>query len=193
MAVKKSNEVTVTPTDEQVAEMERTRRIEISKNERFKDDELRAVTSFEDAMALLVQTYGGVESITDFELGNGFKIATDDEKNRLVGVSFIILHFQFNEGDYGDFVSVTLVTQHGDRIVLNDGSTGIYEQLKDVARTGRYGGIAVPHGLRKSEYDTCPDCGKPRPQSATTCRNERCESTSEKRATGATFYLDVTS
>lgn len=162
---------------------------DISVGERFNDNQLREVTTFDDAVALAVQAYGNVQSITEFELGNGFKLVRDEDKDRLIGVTFIILHYAFNEGDFNEFASCVLVTQNGDRLIFN-GGVAIVDQLRDIAEgTGRYGGILVQHGLRKSEYKTCTKCGKPRKPSATVC--EECGDTSEKRASGATYYLDT--
>jgi len=168
-------------------------RHDVSVNERFSNDKLRDTKTLDQALELLAEAYGGVASIGDFELGSGFKLLSDGEEQRLIGVPFLIIHFQFNEGDFGEFASITLMTadKNQDRLILNDGSTGICQQLRDIAETGRYGGIMVPRGLRKSEYDTCTNCGKPRKPSQNPCPNSMCNDTSEKRAKGATFYLDV--
>lgn len=172
-------------------ELESKQQNAISVNERFSNDQLRSIASLEDAMKLVAQSYGGVQSIEEFELGTGFKLLDDKDKGRLVDVPFVILHYQFNEGDFGkDFVSVTLITADANqlRLILNDGGTGICDQLRDVATTGRYGGIMVPGGLRVSEYDTCVACGKPRKESALVCS---CGDDNAKRSKGATYYLEV--
>lgn len=171
-------------------ELTTEQRHDISVSERFSDADLRAVTTFEEAAALAARAYGDIKSITDFELGNGFKLLGSENADRLIGVSFIILHVGFNEGDYNEFASMSLVTQNNDRIVYNGGKA-IVDQLKDVVKDGRYGGVVVPHGLRKSTYDTCAgkNCGLPRKQSQKECSN--CGDTSEKRAEGKTYYLDT--
>lgn len=187
MAFKK---VTEESRAEAQKELEKTHRHEVSVRERFNDDQLREIASYEDAMKLAASAYGQLEKVSDLELGNGFKLLPGKDKSRLVGLSFVILHFQFNEGEFSDeFVSVTLVTQNGDRLIMNDGGTGICAQLKEISKTGRYGGIAVPHGLRKSEYPTCFECGKPRKRSQTEC--PKCGDDSERRGEGATYYLDT--
>lgn len=177
----------------EVAEVKRTidQLHEISIQERFSDADLRAVTSFEEAAALAARAYGDVKSLDDFELGNGFKLLGSDNADRLIGVSFILLHAAFNEGDFSPFVSMVLVTRNNDRLIYNGGAA-IVDQLLDITKTGRYGGVLIPHGLRKSTYDTCTgkNCGLPRKQSQTECPH--CGDKSEKRAEGKTYYLDTT-
>jgi hypothetical protein len=176
-------------TGETSKDVVRLHRREVSRSERLEDEQLREVRTFADALALAAEAYGNVQTITEFELGSGFKILPDRDKSRLIGVSLIILHYQFNEGEFGEFVSVMLVTMHGDRLVLNDGSTGIYAQLCDVAKTGRFGGIAIPRGLRVSGYPTCFQCGAPRPDSEETC--DDCGDQTARRSKGETYYLDT--
>lgn len=164
---------------------------EVSVQERFSTSDLREVKNVDDALKLITDAFGGIQSIGEFELGSGFKLLGDDEKKRLVKVPLILLFWQFNEGDFGEFVSVTLITadKNADRLILNDGSSGICEQLRDISEnTGRYGGITIPNGLRVSEYDTCLGCGKPRKPSVATCD---CTDTNAKRGKGSTYYLDV--
>ncbi len=93
------------------------------------------------------------------------------DKEKLVDVPFMIVDVRVWRSDqFGrDAVSVMLMTKEPldtDRIdpmtgekeernlfVINDGSTGIFEQVTGmVARSGRKGGIMCPGGLRKSEY-----------------------------------------
>lgn len=125
----------------------------------FSDTELRGISSFEDAMRLAAEKYGDVIDAAD-EIGSGFIML--DNKDKLVGEPFVILSFAFPEGDFldedgnpGHFAVVRLVTKHGDRFVVTDGSHGIYQQLEDFhIRSGRSGGLVVSGGLRKSEYKT---------------------------------------
>ena len=77
------------------------------------------------------------------------------EKSKLVGEPFIITNLRFWEGDKGDVVSVMLLTKDGKKLVFNDGSTGVYRQLKYiVSQTNRFSGIKVMRGLRSSTYET---------------------------------------
>lgn len=186
MATARKSAAKDTTTDEPVAP-EALSNKELSTKRQFSDDVLRGVTTIEEAMALAAETYGGITTVDELELGNGFKLLGDD-KDRLIGMPFVVLTYGFNEGDFGEFASVLLVTDRGDRIILNDGSTGVYEQLLDIMKTtDKMGGIFFPRGLRKSTYDTCAECGKPRKPSATVCT---CGDTSERRAKGKTYYLD---
>lgn len=136
----------------------------------FSDTELRGITSFEDALALVQETYGDVLDAAD-EIGSGFVLLKD--KNKLVDVPFIILSFSFPEGDFTDenglkshFSVMRVVTERGDRYVVVDGSTGIYDQLDQFyGRSGRNGGMMVKGGLRRSDYEYTDAQGKTSPAS----------------------------
>lgn len=167
--------------------------------DRFSDDVLRSLKSVDDVMALMTTTYGRVDSIDDFELGNGFKIVREDEKRRLIGEPFIVLAASYHMGEWNEFVSMLLFCQRtGDKLILNDGGAGLPGQIRDLIReSGRPGAWSAPRGLRVSDYKTCvgkvainnSTCGRPRPQNVAKC--ESCADTSEARGTGATFYLDI--
>lgn len=145
---------------------------EVFKSVSITDDALASIKSFDDAVALLNAQFGteSAESISDY--GTGFTLITD--KNVLIGIPFLIVQWRFNEGDYSsEFVSAELVTQAGDKIILNDGSTGIYRQLRGVTdqriKAGKtanaYAGLAVPKGLTRTDYwfneDTKETSSKP--------------------------------
>lgn len=179
-------------TRDENAEVDRGRIRSLSTTETFTDKELRSVGSFDDALALIQREYGDVVSVTE-HLGNGFALLQRDQKAKLVDVPFLILHIRFSEGDYSDdgFVTMAVVTGKGERFILNDGSTGIRDQLFELVANnpGRYGGYQVPGGLRVSVYDTCFGCGKPRPDAQEVCAG--CGDTSTKRAPGETYYLNT--
>lgn len=86
-------------------------------------------------------------------LGDGADFIKD--KNLLVGVPFLILdwHFIVDEKTQREYVNVLVMNGQGEKARFNDGSTGIYSQLKKV--TEEYGKVAISckFGLRKSEYD----------------------------------------
>jgi hypothetical protein len=116
--------------------------------------ELRGISSFEDAQALVKERYGDILDV-EKEMGTGFKVLNGPDKDRLVGTRFIILSMDFNEGDMGPFVSFLAVTEDNQKFVVNDGSTGLYKQLEEYAlRGGKPGGLYVPGGLRRSDYET---------------------------------------
>lgn len=81
------------------------------------------------------------------------------DKMVLVGLPFVILKWNFYSGDNGEFVSAWVLTKTNDRLIMNDGSTGIYAQLRALTdATGQDSGLICRHGLRVSEYDyTKPD------------------------------------
>lgn len=122
---------------------------------RINPAQYRELTSFDDALALAQAQYGNIEAASS-AIGDGFELLSTDQKQQLVGVPLLILSFSFAKsevGDKGEFVTARVVTQAGRKAVLNDGSTGVYQQLKDYQReTGRDGGLLVQRGLRKSEY-----------------------------------------
>lgn len=138
---------------------------EVERIGRLSDDDLRTVQTLSDAFGMLGVT---VEDYSE-SYGSGFTVLDSDEKIRLVGVPFGILEWRFNMGDQGEFVSCVVMTEEGAKYVINDGSTGIYEQLRKVtdSRVERGAdeyqsthGLLVKRGLRKSDYDT-DETGKP--------------------------------
>lgn len=134
----------------------------------FADAELRGITSFEAAIAAVEGKFGSVADASE-EIGSGFVML--DDKEKLIGETFIIVSFSFPQGDYRDdngelshFAVARLVTQRGDRYVITDGGHGIYSQLDEFAvRSGRAGGLLVRGGLRKSEYEYVNDKGITQP------------------------------
>jgi hypothetical protein len=89
-----------------------------------------------------------------------------EDKAKLCGVPFMLVHWEFHGGDFGEFVSMWVLTLDDKRYIVNDGSTGIYQQLKET--TGKHNidsMLVCRHGLRESKYTyTGPD-GKERPAS----------------------------
>lgn len=161
----------------------------LANRDRFPDEELRGITTFEDAFRLATEVYGDVTDVTQ-ELGNGFTLITD--KAPLINNPFIIISTNFNEGDFGEFVSIAAVTKDHKKYIFNDGSTGVRNQLFELARTlKRTGGFYAPTGLSASEYDTCAnkDCLRARPNAVKTCMH--CGDTSEKRGTATTYFLNL--
>lgn len=115
--------------------------------------ELRGISSFEEALALVQEKMGDTVN-AEKELGTGFRVLNGPDKDRLLGVTFIILSMDFNNGDQGDFVSFLCVTEEGNKYIVNDGSTGIFKTLDEYRlRGGKPGALLVNGGLRKSEYE----------------------------------------
>lgn len=123
----------------------------------FTTEQLRSIKSFDDLGSLIKET--GTDVVNAAELiGDGFELIKD--KDSLVGVPFVIVDFQFTTskdrtdpetGEPTQFVTARLVTETNRKLIINDGSTGIRDQLRSV---GEIGGavLYVPRGLRVSEY-----------------------------------------
>jgi hypothetical protein len=77
------------------------------------------------------------------------------DKEQLVGIPFLIHSFRFSHGvgENGEKVSVQIITPDDKRLVFNDGSTGVYDQLLEIFEgKGRSGGVLCERGLRVSDY-----------------------------------------
>ena len=134
---------------------------------RFNEEQLGQITSIEDAFAALAGAGIGVSGIEDF--GSGF-ILTD--KDQLQGAEMLLLQWRFSDGDFGPFVSVVALTRDGRRVIFNDGSTGVYQQLRTVTRArmgngevNMQAGLTATKGLKKSTYNYQDDQGVMRPAS----------------------------
>ena len=122
----------------------------------FTDNILATMTDFNSAVEIFQTAGVSVESFDDY--GTGFKVT---EKERLIGVPMVLVEWRFNAGKYGEnFVSVAAVTKHGDKVIFNDGSTGIRAQLEMVTeqRIGKshptpQAGLLVENGLTRSDYE----------------------------------------
>lgn len=122
-------------------------------------NDLRAIDSFEAAVALAKETHGDL-AIASQELGDGFTLLGKSDKSRLCGVPLIFVQWQFAQSDFvdkatgekGEFVVARVVTKDGGKFVLIDGGFGVAQQLREFTeRTGKHGGLVVERGLRK--YD----------------------------------------
>jgi hypothetical protein len=117
--------------------------------------------AFADALALAKEIYGeeSVQLASD-AIGDGF--ALTDNKDQFIGKPCIFLKWTFSQGDFIDpktkekreFASIRVVTPGG-KYVINDGSTGICDQLRQftMENFGRQGGLISARGLRRSDYE----------------------------------------
>lgn len=109
------------------------------------------VDNLNDARRLLESHYGAVFSSANL-FGDGAEFIKD--KAVMVGVPFLVLDYRFiTDPDTGrEYVSVLVMNGNGEKARFNDGSTGVYAQLKQV--NDQYGviGITCKNGLRKSDY-----------------------------------------
>ena len=110
------------------------------------------VDTLDDARRILESTYGAILDSSRI-FGDGSEFIKD--KERLVNVPFLVLEWKFitDEKTGNEYVNVLIMNGQGNKARFNDGSTGVYAQLKQV--TQEYGviGLQVKNGLRKSEYD----------------------------------------
>lgn len=105
------------------------------------------------------------EIIMASELGNGWAVLNNKEKSRLVGVPMLILSSVINDGDFGQFVSLQVLT-NTERLIINDGSTGIAAQIAELHKQGNMKAIYCKHGLRESKYEyEDPKTGEKKPAS----------------------------
>lgn len=128
---------------------------------------LADIGSFDDALALVNDVFGGHVVEADKELGSGFSLL--DDKNRLIGVPFVAVKIDFHKSELneeGEFVTLHVVTQDGRKHVVNDGSSGIYAQIKELwSRKPDLVGLPlmVRRGLRRSDYTYMDDKGNAKP------------------------------
>lgn len=136
---------------------------EIVQNFKISDDALAEISSFDDAANLLRELYGESGVLVASEvMGDGFAMVSN--KDLLLGVGFIIISWSITMGDHGEFVAAKIVTVDNKKLILTDGSTGIHQQLSDYsAKSGRYGGMYVKNGLRKSDYTYTDETGAEKP------------------------------
>jgi len=129
----------------------------------FDDEALTNIVGWNDAAILLDSVGVPAESMADY--GTGFAVV---DKSRLIGVDLLLLQWRFNEGDYEKgFVSVEAVTRTNEKVIFNDGSTGIRDQLQTVTaqrlaagHPHPQAGLTVPGGLTKSAYFYNEDTGE---------------------------------
>lgn len=122
----------------------------------FAENDLAEITSFAD---VLNKADGPIENISDV-LGNGFSVL--DDKMRLIGAELVIVKYGEHKSDKNDgtFATIHVVTRDGGKWIVNDGSTGIRDQLRELKdKAGTVCPLYVPKGLRVSEYDYKDDKG----------------------------------
>lgn len=118
-------------------------------------EQLKAITSFDDVKALALELNADV--VSSVELGDGFTLLDTKDKRLLVGKPLMILTWNFSLGDIGEFVTARALVQEPNgsygKYIINDGSSGIYEQLKRISEANPNAGVVTAvRGLRVSEY-----------------------------------------
>jgi len=120
---------------------------------RLSDDDLELMNSYADALGYAASNNIAAVDISDY--GTGVELLDKAGKNRLVGVEFIILDWQWRTGDFAeDYVSLTVMTRDGSKYVINDGSTGIREDVRRLERKlgGAKAVVKVTKGLSRGDY-----------------------------------------
>lgn len=205
MAMSRKSSVTGTPdtpsaeefVPEQMSESEIAKALgaEIAVAPRFTREQLGAIDSFDAAMGLATAEYGSVIAAHEQALlGDGFRVADEGDKIRLIGVPLLLLDWVFKPSDFGrgEWVLIHAVSrgENGEAIkwVISDGGTGIARDLKEFTeKTGRDGGMAVKNGLRRSDYQTDGDTGVP----LTKAQVREYMVAHKPIGQGATWYLDT--
>lgn len=116
-------------------------------------DDLRAISSIDDAIALVQAQLGATVYDATEAIGDGFTML--DDKDRLLSIPFFAVSWTFAPGDFGaEYLIMRVVTDRGEKYVVTDGGTGLCDQVRSFTeRTGSTNGLLVRRGLRKSEYD----------------------------------------
>lgn len=151
---------------------ETTTDIVVDQRSMFTDEELAQLGSFDDVLAAAKARETVIDSANDY--GTGFRVLDSKDKAKLIGEAFILIEWRFNDGKFpGGFVSALLMTKAGEKVVLNDGSTGVRDQLNMVTsqrltrgthtQANAQGFLAVPDGLRVSRYEYTADDGTTAP------------------------------
>lgn len=155
--------------------------------EPWEAEDLAGIESWDDAVALIELRYGALEDVADV-LGDGFTLIQN--KAKLVDVPMLLLNWRLQKGDFGPFVTVHAFAKNPAndfkpwKVIFNDGSRGIADQLAEFTKTReRSGGLRASHGLRVSEYDFCDDCRK--------AAVEECGQEGHKTGKASTYYLDT--
>jgi hypothetical protein len=134
----------------------------------FTEEALADINSFADVL----KHTGNVVNISDV-LGNGFSVV--DDKTALIGVEFVVVKYAEHKSETtgGLFATMHVITSKNEKLIVNDGSTGICAQLRELAeKQGTVCPLYVPRGLRVSNF---------------TYKDEKTGA--EKKA--ATFYLNT--
>jgi len=119
---------------------------------------LRDMTS-----ADLLSTFGA--KTADEVLGSDQYGPVLEDKGKLVGVPFIIVYWEkHEEGNFGSFITMFIIDKDDKRYIVNDGSTGIRDQLERLSKESTTNGMIVcRNGFRVSEYEYEDKDGKKRP------------------------------
>lgn len=118
------------------------------------------IKSFDDALLALSESGVEAEIISDY--GDGFLLLPTTDKGSLLKVPFVIMEgtFRVDKETDREYLSLRIVTQDGRKLIVNDGSVGMYEQSKAIISrrpSGSLKGLVVKDGLTGGEYTTIVD------------------------------------
>lgn len=110
---------------------------------------------FEEVAATLAAQGDLIDA--EAEYGDGAVLFRKEDKRKLVGIPMILFDWGFSEGvgSSGEKVTMRFKLSDGTVAIVNDGSAGIYRQIKELDEQ-KHGGRAIllKHGLRASDYTT---------------------------------------
>jgi hypothetical protein len=147
---------------------------------------------------LMKQLEAEGELVDSSQLGEGYHLLQGKaEKKKLVGVPFVVLDWQKNPGKFGGFYSLKIrtgvpVVFNGEgytKFIVNDGSTGIRQQMDDFTANGFTGAIRCRKGLRVSEDYEVTEIYKD--ENGEEKRKPVIDPSTGKPVLGTTFYLDT--
>lgn len=136
---------------------------DVEKTPAYSVEELAGISSFEEALNLATEKHGA-ESVAraSEQIGDGFKLL--ENKDQLCGVPMLIMAWDFHMGDHGEFVSAKVVTKDNNKFIVNDGSSGLRDQLMAYsAKTGSQTNLFCDKGLRRSDYKYTDEDGTEKP------------------------------
>jgi hypothetical protein len=93
--------------------------------------DLKKIGTFNDAVGQL----WSLQALSDeqYEALSGFGLLPGNRKQELVGVPFLIIHFEFKPGKNDtSFVECHIITTNDARHIIRDSSRGIHEQLRQI-------------------------------------------------------------
>lgn len=136
----------------------------------FNDDLLRDMGSFAELDKYFEAAGVNVENFAEY--GTGFTVLKN--LDALCDVPLVFVQWREADGDFGTFVVAHVITQHGAKYVIPNGSvkSGLAAQLLSVtsARLRRganesaaRAGLFAPNGLVRSSYDYTDADGKTHP------------------------------
>ena len=147
----------------------------IAKVASFSVEQLGEIANGQSAIELLASVGVVPESVSEY--GHGFVLT--DKAELVTRGKLLLIQWRFSTGDHGDMVTVFAMTEHGDKVMFVDGSTGVFRQLQtitdkrsesrpDTATMGLVASLNPRTYQRKDDADRPMTDDKGRPLMATT-------------------------